>query len=297
MTSIINQRYQLLEGLGAGSFGEVFKGYDKEKNETVVIKRISKENVSHDKILEEVHALSTAQVACETSKILCFNNFKEDSQYFYIITEYLGNYKSGYDYYLSVIHDNTQLKDSQMITMLSNLITGLSNIHTLGIAHRDVKPANIMYNIDNMDIKYIDFGESCIDKTCVQEKYPVGTSAYAAPEIFIKKVEPTNLSQWQKADYWSLGLTIVDLIGSKPNPKDPSKPLYFINIIANKFKNDTEKMYTSLTTGNEGKGVDIPMNMILYYIGPVSFELGEFIDDHVLPLLRGNPSQRRLVSN
>ena len=104
--------------------------------------------------------------------------------------------------------------------MVKNLIAGLKEIHSQNVAHRDIKPDNIMIKRDTQvdgqfDIKYIDFGLACHDETCDTDKI-TGSLVYLAPEILYPKRVPGqtrfSLNALQIGDLWALGLSIFELI-------------------------------------------------------------------------------------
>jgi len=243
--------YQGFDLIGSGTFGEVYRALDIKSNKTVVMKKINKRlsepyNPLQDKpsliaekaILTEVSILSHLRYVCSTG-ILCYLDFMEDDRDFYIITEYLGKYVT-----LKELTSNKN-KDYHkiIIPVVFNLLNGLETIHRAGVAHRDIKPENIMVNPQTSEIKYIDFGLACSMNDCyIQTSKTIGTPLYTAPEVIFhtitpntiktiaKKIQikpkdniskwfntpPKTLQQWFKADYWSLGLTIIELITDIP---------------------------------------------------------------------------------
>jgi serine/threonine protein kinase len=198
--------------LGSGSFGSVSSAYDKVNNKTVVIKKILKDT-NTDKmkkkqekiILSEVAILSQLAAVCHPY-ILCYLDFMEDNDYFYILTEYLGQYIPLRHF----IQKTPTISNINSRKIIINLIQGLRFIHINGIVHRDIKPDNIMIDPTNMDIKYIDFGLACRMESC----YSVmsgGTAYYMAPELLLGQL-PETLKQWLKVDYWALGATLMEVL-------------------------------------------------------------------------------------
>jgi serine/threonine protein kinase len=251
LTKEINlNNYQDLQLIGSGTFGDIYRALDIKSNKTIVIKKISKRLsepfnplqpnprlIAEKTILREVSILSHLRYVCPNG-VLCYLDFMEDDDDFYIITEYLGNYIT-----LKELTHNNKDYHKIIIPVIFNLLNSLETIHRVGVAHRDIKPENIMVNPQTSEIKYIDFGLACSMNDCyIQSSQPIGTPYYTAPEIIshtmtpntvktiTKKLKiqpkdniskwfnnpPKTLQQWFKTDYWSLGLTILELITGTP---------------------------------------------------------------------------------
>ena len=103
--------------------------------------------------------------------------------------------------------------------MMLDLATALSFLHSRGIVHLDIKPANIMAGVilsekGNAATTYlIDYGMSCLlGDTCENISNPVGTILYMSPEM-AKKVNNTNLTQIDaKSDVFSIGLVYLYIL-------------------------------------------------------------------------------------
>lgn len=205
--------YENRVDLGSGAFGIVYSIYDKKLGKTVVIKQINKIMNPENKILAEVDILNQLKYSCDKN-ILCYLDFKEDMNNFYIITEYLGQFITLTDF----IQGKAPIDINKWIALIENLKIGLMTCHKKGVAHRDIKPDNIMVNPTTMDVKYIDFGLSCRMDTCTDVKIP-GTPLYSGPELYTtdrRLRKPNNLFAWFVADYWSLGATIIEMFLKKP---------------------------------------------------------------------------------
>lgn len=233
-------KYQEVKMLGAGNYGTVYSVKDKSNGYMYVLKKIPKESNSIEVIQNEISILKLLKDKCDPY-ILCYVNFMEDAQYYYIVTEYLGDYVTLSEY----LSDGDPITDAGSLqTIIDNLINGLKAIHDLQIAHRDIKPDNIMINPNTLDIKFIDFGVSC--HLCVTNKI-IGTLYYIAPEYIsedliegqLKGGKLSNFKQWAEADIWSLGLTIVQLATARP----------VVETCLNKYiEKDDEKNYDKFVT-------------------------------------------------
>ena len=169
-------RFTNFKELGSGHSGTVFSAYDNITNSTVAIKKIDKylgeasQQFIAKNIYNEVCILKHLKDVC-SQYILCYIEFLEDTNNYYIITEYLGNgYIILYDYIHSEVNAKA-LTERKIHIIAENLKKGIRLIHSLGVAHRDLSTDNILINQTNLDIKYIDFGRASLysdsaDKTC-----------------------------------------------------------------------------------------------------------------------------------
>jgi serine/threonine protein kinase len=141
---------------------------------------------------------------CQHAHIIRLLDVFENSEYIYIVMEHLsGGSLLGYFKQKKYKVSEKRVKD-----IAHQIATALFYLKSFGIAHRDMKPDNIMMatNEDDSEIKLIDFGLSKIIGPKERSKDPFGTIPYAAPEIILRK--PYSHS----VDVWSLGVTLFFLL-------------------------------------------------------------------------------------
>ena len=101
------------------------------------------------------------------------------------------------------------LNEGHVAYLAREILKGLSTIHALKLAHRDLKPHNIMIDIDG-GVKLIDFG-LCIDLNKNKEpKSMVGSAYWMAPEMIMRKAHGTAV------DIWSFGIVMFEVLLGKP---------------------------------------------------------------------------------
>ena len=209
----ISDDYNVGKVLGAGQFGETSVLIDKRSGNTLVVKRIPKVKTSKKMFNNEVSILQRLKDVCD-AHLLCYVGYEDDEKKdnYYIITEYLGPYTT-MEKYITETPDEERWKDAPIV--LTNLLLGLKDMHQSGVAHRDIKPSNLMINKINKNVKYIDFGLSCMAAGCDDPKDISGSPLYMPPEInFSNSVQtaPINLSSYEKFDVWSLAITMLEFI-------------------------------------------------------------------------------------
>lgn len=204
-----NHVFDIGKMLGRGTFGEVFVV---SKDTTKVVKRIRKQGVDvygrisepdeydaqRADVMHEVSILRRLKDRCD-EYIVCLRDdgFKENAHYYYIVTEYLERY---------ALLSQYNFRPDTFKEIAKNLVRGLRVIHSLGVAHLDIKRDNIMYS--GVKIKYLDFGLSCSEALCANG-WRAGTPVYQAPETWKKSLKGVDPF---KADIWSLGVTLATIV-------------------------------------------------------------------------------------
>jgi serine/threonine protein kinase len=271
--------YTNIKLLGQGLQGSVFSAYDKKLKKMVVIKKMSRfDEVS---ATEEAKILRYLSAKCQRD-ILCYENFKVDDDFYYLIVEHLIGFKTLEELIASHYH----FSDQQLFIIIKQMKRGLQSIHKQKIAHRDIKPGNIMINLTTYQIKYIDFGVSCYRPTCHADM--LGTAIYMAPELLLpmydhtkRHLSPDDFDQWKQADYWSLGVTIMELIMGIPITK------FYLE----EYKKESDNlMFYAEDMQNHGIDQDVIHEICSRY----STLMCDYITKSISPLLRGQPNKRQL---
>ena len=200
--------YDIKQKLGKGKFGLVKLGINKETKQKVAVKIMNK-NTMDSSDLELVRTEIEILKICQHPYIIKLYDIFENVDYIYIIMEYC----SGGDLFSFIKKRNYQLKEEKVVEIIYKLCKAVYYVHSYGIAHRDIKPDNVLLTSEdeNADIRLLDFGLSKIvgpNQKCTE---PYGTLTYCAPEIILDK------PYLKTVDSWSLGvMTYLMLCGSFP---------------------------------------------------------------------------------
>src|SRR5688572_19285668 len=216
--SLIGQRfshYRIVEKLGGGGMGVVYKAEDTRLGRRVALKFVS------DELSRDPEALSRFAREAQTASALNHPNIctiydigEQDGRSF-IVMEYLEG---------STLKDRLAAGSLSLNTVLdvgTQVADALDAAHTAGIIHRDIKPANIF--IGSRDrVRVLDFGlakmrapdSHQVDLTTMagtRQGVVMGTAAYMAPE------QARGEAVDHRADIWSLGLVLYEMVkGSRP---------------------------------------------------------------------------------
>ena len=202
--------YDLKESLGKGKYGLVKRGEHKKSGKEVAVKIVKKKELSLKDIELLKREIEVLKI-CQHPNIIRFYDVFENSDYIYIVMEYL----KGGDFFTYLELKNFKISEDRAREIAHQIATSIYYLHSFGIAHRDLKPENILMVDGSGDsqIKLVDFGLSKTfgpGETCCE---PFGTLCYVAPEILLQK--PYHKS----VDCWSFGI-IIYLMLSRHLPFD-----------------------------------------------------------------------------
>jgi len=187
-------RYQIIEELGKGGMGKVYKAQDTDLKEKVAIKLLKPE-IAADKKLKFARKISHRNV-CRM-----YDLNKEESSY-YITMEYV----PGEDLKSTIIRIG-QLPIAKTISIAKQVCEGLEEAHGLDVVHRDLKPQNIMIDKEG-NARVMDFGiaRSVTGKGITGAGVMIGTPEYMSPE----QVEGKDVDQ--RSDIYSLGVILYEMV-------------------------------------------------------------------------------------
>ena len=216
-------RYEIIEELGAGGMGRVYRAHDTKLNEEVALKLIRSEIGADKRTVERFrNELKTARKI--THKNVCrVYDFHEEGKTLYLTMEYV----RGEDL-KSLIHRTRAINVGAALSIARQVAEGLGEAHKLGITHRDLKPGNIMIDRDGQ-AKVMDFGIARVkqEKGITGEGAIIGTPEYMSPEqVEGKPADP-------RSDIYSVGVILFEMIVGRA-PFEGDTPFS----VANKHKTE-----------------------------------------------------------
>ncbi|KAF2286052.1 hypothetical protein GH714_009958 [Hevea brasiliensis] len=169
-------RFSSLELIGRGSFGDVYKAFDKELNKEVAIKVIDLEE-SEDEI-EDIQKEISVLSQCRCPYITEYYGSYLNQTKLWIIMEYMAGGSVA-----DLLQSGPPLDEMSIACILRDLLHAVEYLHNEGKIHRDIKAANILLS-ENGDVKVADFGVSAqLTRTISRRKTFVGTPFWMAPEV------------------------------------------------------------------------------------------------------------------
>lgn len=204
--------YQIIESIGEGSFGKVYKARIKGTGQIVAMKFIVKKGKNEKELKNLRSEIEILTKLNHPHIIMLFDSFETDSD-FVVVMEYAQG--ELYD----ILEDDKQLPAKEVQKIAKQLIQALNYLHSNRIIHRDMKPQNILIG-QNGAVKLADFGfaRSMSYNTIVLTSIK-GTPLYMAPELVQERAYDNRV------DLWSLGCILYELYYGKP-------PFYTNNLFA-----------------------------------------------------------------
>ena len=195
-------RYQIIEELGKGGMGKVYKAYDTKIREKIALKLLKPE-IARDKETVERFSNELRFARKIRHKNVCqmFDLGEEKGSHF-ITMEYV----PGEDL-KSFIRRAAPLSTARTLSIAKQVCGGLSEAHKLGVVHRDLKPNNIMIDKEG-NARIMDFGIARLlkEKGITDKGIMIGTPEYMSPE----QVEARQVDQ--RSDIYSLGVILYEMV-------------------------------------------------------------------------------------
>ncbi|KAL3838529.1 hypothetical protein ACJIZ3_023120 [Penstemon smallii] len=197
------EHYHVIELVGEGSFGKVYKGRRKFTGQTVAMKFIPKHGKSEKDILNLRQEIEILRKLKHENIIAMLDSF-ESPQEFCVVTEFAQGEL------FEILEDDKCLPEEQVQAIAKQLVKALHYLHSNRIIHRDMKPQNILIGAGSI-VKLCDFGFArAMSANTVVLRSIKGTPLYMAPELV--REQPYN----HTADLWSLGVILYELFVGQP---------------------------------------------------------------------------------
>src|ERR1051325_5598215 len=223
--NLLDGKYEIVERLGAGGMGQVFKATHKYLGATRVIKvvhpQISDNKDAHDRFLREARA-ATKVTHPNVATMYDFAALPDGSTY--MVSEFIDG-----ENLAQKLRTRGTLPPKEAIGIIIQTLNGLDAIHRAGIVHRDVSPENLMITRDGT-VKIIDLGVAKLDDVsevnATRTGIFVGKLRYASPEQLGLLNEGEKIDG--RADVYATGMVLYELLTGRPPYEAKSPHEYFL---------------------------------------------------------------------
>jgi len=194
--------YKIIEKIGEGGMGEVYKGLDTMLEREVAIKLMRPELINRQEIVDRFKSEAIATGRLNHSSITTLYNFGQTENQYYMALEFVNGETLD-----SILKKRGALPWREALNYAIAALEGLEYAHQLKIIHRDIKPSNIMIN-EQDNVKIMDFGIARILEKARLTKTGnfIGTLEYTPPEQIQGKEGDA------RSDIYSLGAVLYEML-------------------------------------------------------------------------------------
>jgi serine/threonine protein kinase len=200
--AIFAGRYEIIEELGRGGMGKVYKVYDQKVREIVALKLIKPEIGFNEKAIERFKNELKFARKISHRHVCRLYDLGETGLAHYLTMEYV----EGEDL-KAFIRRAGHITTSKAIAIAAQISEGLSEAHRLGVVHRDLKPQNVMIDAEG-NVRIMDFGLARFveGEGVTGSGVMLGTPEYMSPEqVELKDVD-------SRSDLYSLGVIMFEMV-------------------------------------------------------------------------------------
>jgi len=215
--------YKILEKLGEGGMGVVYRAEDTRLKRTVALKflpaDLTRDSQAKERFIQEAQAAS----ALDHPNICTIHQIDEtdDGETFICMSCYEGETLEE-----KIAKGPLPIEDA--VEFAAQVARGLAKAHEQGIVHRDIKPANIFITTDNQ-VKIVDFGLAKLagQKRLTRVGETMGTAAYMSPE------QASGGDTDHRTDIWSVGVVLYEMVTAKLPFAGEHEPALIYSIMNN----------------------------------------------------------------
>jgi len=194
--------YRIIEKIGEGGMGVVYKAVDQHLDRAVAIKVLHPQYLADAELLERFRAEARAQAQLNHPNLATLYAFLVENGTACIVMEYIHG-----ESFHALVARRGAIPAAEAVPLFQQALAGLGCAHRAGIVHRDIKPGNLMVNQDGV-VKVMDFGLAKVsgDPRVTRTGVRLGTAYYMSPEqILMKPVD-------YRTDIYSLGATMYEML-------------------------------------------------------------------------------------
>lgn len=199
--------FEILECLGRGGMGVVYKARQKSLDRIVAIKILPPEGVGEEAFSERFAREAATLAKLSHPNIVTVHDFGETAGLFYIVMEYVDGVN------LRDLLREGKLEAEQALAIVPPICEALQYAHDKGIVHRDIKPENLLLDRDGR-VKIADFGIASLVGASGES---AGTPPYMAPEQSGGRTD-------HRADIYALGVVLYEMLTGERPEKDVVAP-------------------------------------------------------------------------
>lgn len=194
--------FRIIEKLGEGGMGVVYKAIDVRLDRAVAIKMLTAGLTDNPELVQRFQAEARAQANLNHTNLATLYAFLIDQGHAYMVMEFVEG-----ETFDQIIRRNGPIGPNDAVPWFKQALLGIGAAHRVGIIHRDIKPSNLMLNRQGI-VKVMDFGiaKAVGTRGMTRTGTQLGTLAYMSPE------QIQNRTIDVRSDIYSLGITLYEML-------------------------------------------------------------------------------------
>ncbi|MBQ0887421.1 transporter substrate-binding domain-containing protein [Streptomyces sp. RM72] len=206
--TVIEGRYELLEPIGSGGMGEVWKAHDRRLRRFVAVKGLLDRRAmtpdTQKAAMQRARREAEALAKIEHQNVVTVHDQIETADQVWIVMKLLEGRSLA-----DVLSRDGVLGVPRAAAVALGMAQGLRAVHEASVLHRDVKPGNVLVR-DSGQVVLVDFGIATFEGADRVTRYGgvIGTPPYLAPELFA----PATPGPTPASDLWALGVTLYEMV-------------------------------------------------------------------------------------
>jgi eukaryotic-like serine/threonine-protein kinase len=204
---VLAGRYELVEVIGRGGMGTVYRAVDRVLGRSVAVKLLAGSAADHDPVsIARFEREARAAASLSHPAVVAIYDTGADAGTPFIVMELVTGRSLE-----AILRADGPLPPERAVGVAASVADALAAAHAAGIVHRDIKPANVMV-ASNGTVKVLDFGIArAVDgSTLTQNAAVLGTAAYMSPEQALG--QPAD----ERSDIYALGCVLYALLSGHP---------------------------------------------------------------------------------
>ncbi|MCB9534669.1 MAG: protein kinase [Myxococcales bacterium] len=211
--TIFEGKYQVLEEIGRGGMGVVYRGHDLSLDRLVAIKVLPEQFNTDDEVIARFKREARAMAALDHPNVVPVYAIGQQRMFHYFVMKFLEGATVAELLERKRKTDDPQFRPERVRRTVMQVCLGLGHAHKRGLIHRDIKPGNIMLSPDG-HVTIMDFGivkEATGGEALTRTGLVFGTPEYMAPEQAQGQTAPSP-----QTDLYSLGVVAYEMLSGVP---------------------------------------------------------------------------------
>jgi serine/threonine protein kinase len=199
--------YEVIECIGHGGMGDVYKGYEKALDRFVAIKVLPAELARQEDFVKRFHAEAMAIAKLDHPNVVRIYYSGEDQGHHFFVTQFVDGYTLA-----DLLAYRKKLSVNEALPIVEQCLAGIGAAHKSGLIHRDLKPSNVLLDRQCRKALVTDFGvvkAAQADTQITVTGTVMGTADYIAPEQ--ARGQPVD----HRADLYAMGVLIYQMLSGR----------------------------------------------------------------------------------